>query len=604
MYLLAKDALDKMILTASGWRSIFSADGDGESFCKDIMPAHKIIAAVAAKVFSDFLSGNDGAIIVGRDTRPTGEAIADAVIRSLLAAGRESKYVGVVAAPEIMAFARKTKTAGFVYISASHNPIGHNGIKFGLSDGGVLKADKNALLVSDLKMFLASEKLTEGIPALIESVSAEELARVYAAQDGNKKAALSAYREFTEEVIAGSEEPSEREKIFSVIREAIKKRPLGIVADFNGSARTVSIDRDFFSALGCSFYSVNDKPGEIAHNIIPEGESLVPCRDFLDAMRKQDSSLMLGYMPDCDGDRGNLVFWDESLGEARILKAQEVFALACVAELSFMVWKGEIKYDSSGKALTKVALAVNDPTSLRIDRIAKAFGASVFRAEVGEANVVELARKLRDKGYLVRILGEGSSGGTIIHPSTVRDPIDTLGAIIKLLSIKSGKKRGLFEIWCALSNQKELYREDFTLADIISSLPAFVTTESVSNDAILNVKALDHGFLKGKYQKIFLRGWEEKKSFFMETYGISSWDVIAYNGTEEKRGISSFADAGRGGLKIEFSNLAGETVAFIWMRGSGTEPVFRVMADAVGPDNSLERTLIEWQRQMTLKADL
>ena len=602
MCLWIKDVLDKMILTASGWRSIFSADGDGESPCKDILPVHKIISAVAAKVFLDFLSGNDGAILVGRDTRPTGEAIADAVIRSLLAAGRKIKYAGVVAAPEIMAFTRETKAVGFVYISASHNPIGHNGIKFGLSDGGVLKADKNALLVSAFKTLLASEELTEGIPALLESVSAEEIARVYSAHAENKKSALAAYLRFTEEVITGSDESSEREKIFSALREAIKKRPLGIVADFNGSARTESIDNVFFHTLGCNFYSVND--GEIAHNIIPEGNSLIPCRDFLDAMRKQDPSLILGYMPDCDGDRGNLVIWDESLGEARILKAQEVFALACVAELSFMVWKGELQYDNNGKALTKAALAVNDPTSLRIDRIAKAFDAGVFRAEVGEANVVELAGKLREKGYLVRILGEGSSGGTIIHPSTVRDPIDTLGAIIKLLSIKSGEKRGLFETWCAFSNQTALYREDFTMADIISSLPAFVTTETISNDAILNVKTLDHGFLKGRYQKIFLREWEEKKSFFMETYGISSWDVIAYNGTEEKRGISSFADAGRGGLKIEFSNLAGETVAFIWMRGSGTEPVFRVMADAVGPDNSLERTLIEWQRQMTLLSDL
>jgi len=607
MCLWIKETLDKMILTASGWRSIFSADGDGESSRKDILPAHRIIVAAAAKVFSDFLGNTDGAVIVGRDTRPTGEAIADAVIRSLVAAGREIKYTGIVAAPEIMAFARESKAAGFVYISASHNPIGHNGIKFGLSDGGVLKADKNALLVLALKTFLAREDLTEGIPALLESVPTEKLTKVYASQDENKKAALAAYREFTEKVITGSEELSEREKIFSVLLEAIKKRPLGVAADFNGSARTVSIDRDFFHTLGINFYSLND--GEIAHNIVPEGNSLIPCRDFLESTHKQDPSLILGYMPDCDGDRGNLVFWDESLGKARMLKAQEVFALACVAELSYMVWKGELKYDNKGKAVTSAAIAVNDPTSLRINRVAKAFGANVFRAEVGEANVVQLAGKLRENGYLVRILGEGSNGGTIIHPSTVRDPIDTLGAIIKLLSIKSdknriGEKRGLFEIWCTLSNQKELYREDFTMADIISSLPVFVTTETVSDEAILNVKTLDHGLLKGKYQEIFMQEWEEKKSFFMETYGISSWDVIAYNGTEEKRGLADFADAGRGGLKIEFLNLSGEVVAFIWMRGSGTEPVFRVMADAAGPDNSLERTLIEWQRQMVFQADL
>jgi phosphoglucomutase len=303
------------------------------------------------------------------------------------------------------------------------------------------------------------------------------------------------------------------------------------------------------------------------------------------------------------------VVWDESLGGARILKAQDVFALACVAELSYMVWKGELKYDDNGKAFVKAALVVNDPTSLRIDRIAKAFGASVFRAEVGEANVVELAAKLRKNGYIVRILGEGSSGGTIIHPSTVRDPIDTLGAIIKLLSIRSienryGEKQGLFEIWCCLSSQKGLYRKDFSISDIISSLPAFVSTEIISCEAMLNVKILDHGLLKGRYQKIFMREWEEKKSFFMETYGISSWDAIAYNGTEEKRGLADFAEAGRGGLKIEFLNLAGDTIAFIWMRGSGTEPIFRVMADAAGPNNGLERILIEWQRQMVLRSDL
>jgi phosphoglucomutase len=292
------------------------------------------------------------------------------------------------------------------------------------------------------------------------------------------------------------------------------------------------------------------------------------------------------------------------LQKARILKAQEVFALACVAELSYLVWKGELKYDDNGKALARAALVVNDPTSLRIDRIAKAFDVGVFRAEVGEANVVELAGKLREKGYLVRILGEGSSGGTIIHPSTVRDPVDTLGAIIKLLSIRTGKDGGLFKIWCGVSKQTGLYRQDFTLADIISSLPAFVTTETVSSDAMINVKSLDHGLLKGRYQKNFIREWEEKKRFFIEKYGISGWRAIAYNGTVEKRDPADFAEAGRGGLKIEFLNFAGEAVAFIWMRGSGTEAVFRVMSDAVGPGNDLERTLIEWQRQMTLESDI
>jgi phosphoglucomutase len=74
---------------------------------------------------------------------------------------------------------------------------------------------------------------------------------------------------------------------------------------------------------------------------------------------------------------------------------------------------------------------------------------------------------------------------------------------------------------------------------------------------------------------------------------------------EEKRGISRFSEAGRGGLKIEF--FAGskerqkEAIACIWMRSSKTEPVFRVMADAESA--LMERTFIEWQRRMAMKAD-
>jgi phosphoglucomutase len=271
------------------------------------------------------------------------------------------------------------------------------------------------------------------------------------------------------------------------------------------------------------------------------------------------------------------------------------------------VWTGELKYDTNGKALAKAALAVNDPTSLRIDRIGRAFDVPVFRAEVGEANVVGLARKLREQGYLVRILGEGSAGGTIIHPSAVRDPIDTLGAIIKLLAIRDGGEagRGLFEIWCGRSDHA--YRDDFALSDIIASLPAFVTTGAYTGDAVLRVKAADHSVLKERYQGIFLREWEEKKQTLNERFGITGWEAAAYNGTEEKRNIARFGDAGRGGLKIEFHRGA-ESCACIWMRGSGTEPVFRVMADAsdsklAGSARALERTLIEWQRKMVQEAD-
>jgi hypothetical protein len=70
-----------------------------------------------------------------------------------------------------------------------------------------------------------------------------------------------------------------------------------------------------------------------------------------------------------------------------------------------------------------------------------------------------------------------------------------------------------------------------------------------------------------------------------------------------------FRDAGRGGLRIIFfRDRRGRdskhwAFAFIWMRGSGTEKAFRVMADVRGNDPSAEREFLAWQTRMVLEAD-
>jgi phosphoglucomutase len=608
------NALAAMILSASGWRGIFAIDGDAESRREEIDPAHGVITAAAGGVFAEYLRKNSGSaardnaarnnaapvVIVGMDTRPTGSAIADTLIRSLLFEGCDVRFAFITAAPEIMAYARtyaepySERGAGFVYISASHNPIGHNGLKFGLTDGGVLPGVEAARLIDAFKTGMAAPDRIARASKAIQEADREQVNRVYREAQGIKDEAYRAYLRFTRELVGAGEATA----------RFLKDAPLGIVADLNGSARTLSIDRELLSGMGVSFKTINDEPRKIVHRIVPEGESLEPCRRFLEEAHRQDPSYALGYVPDCDGDRGNLVIWDGNVGQARILAAQEVFALACAAELAYLVWAGELRYDNRGNALDKVAVAVNDPTSLMIDRIAHAFDVPVFRAEVGEANVVGLARKLRARGYTVRILGEGSAGGAITHPSAVRDPVDTVAALIKLLTLRSaGDKKGLFELWRDLSDQAEVYRPDFTLEDIIAALPAFVTTGMYTPDAVLHVSTKDHALLKDRYQGIFLREWEERKEQLAAKYGITGWEAAGYIKTEEKRGLTRFGEAGSGGLRILFSNKAGHEIACIWMRGSGTEPVFRVMADVEGSNHRMERDLIEWQRRMVAEAD-
>ena len=607
---LLDKALGDLILSASGWRGIFAADGDGESAVPDIAPVHGIILAAAALVFAkrltrDLPPGTAPAVIVGMDTRPTGPAMVDTVIRGLLASGAAVRFAGVTAAPEIMAFARTAKPFGFVYISASHNPIGHNGLKFGLNDGGVLPGPEALSLIEGFRRLMGQGDRIARMAGLINAAGPEALGEVYAGSEQVKKEAYAAYLNFTRELAEGTGERAHpRGGILGRISRSLAARPLSAAADFNGSARTVSIDGELLAGLGVKLYAMNDKPGQIVHRIVPEGESLEPCRLFLEQVHAADPSAILGYVPDCDGDRGNLVIWDEGGKRPRALEAQEVFALACVSELAHLVWTGDLRYDDQGRALDKAAVAVNDPTSLRVDRIARAFDVEVFRAEVGEANVVGLARKLREQGYRVRILGEGSAGGNITHPAAVRDPINTMLSLIKLLAIRSeGDRKGFFEIWSSLSGQTGAYRPDFTLADVIASLPAFATTGTYSPEALLQVKTADHGLLKSRYQGIFLREWEEQKGALRNRYGITGWEAAAYTGMEEKRGIADFSAAGRGGLKISFLNQEGRSTACIWMRGSATEPVFRVMADVEGADREAERFFINWQRRMVGEAD-
>ncbi|MBP5520028.1 MAG: phosphoglucomutase [Treponema sp.] len=582
-----------MILSASGWRKVFAASGNEQDKSPEITETDRSIAVIAADVFFDYLSKKSGqqapVIALGIDTRPTGPALADAMIHALIKKGAIIQYSAVTSAPEIMAFARKID--GFIYISASHNPIGHNGIKFGTNDGGVLSGSENAKLVEDFLNRLKDDNLVIEAVKKAYSCTTSELKSVYEIKESSKHNALYAYKNFINETITGTDNKEYQADFFGMLDTFIAENPIGVVCDFNGSSRYQSIDREFFKERKINFYSINEF--EIAHEIIPEAENLVYVAAEMEKLHKEGhSEVVLGYMPDCDGDRGNIVYWDEKQNKACILKAQEVFSLSVLAELTYSIWQNSDQKDF------KPAVAVNCPTSMRIEEIADSLGAKVFRAEVGEANVVNLARKKRSEGYTVRILGEGSNGGTITYPAAVRDPLNTIFALLKLLMMR---ENGLFEMWCNKSGNK--YKPNFTLTDIIESLPKYTTTGVSEPRAVLKVKTTDHSKLKGAFQKVFEAEWKKKSSSLKKKYGITGWEAVITKGTEETRDVKDFSLSEKGGLKIIFKNKESKPIAFIWMRGSGTEPVFRIMCDAKGDNPQMEKALLEWETSLITKAD-
>ncbi|MBD5406171.1 MAG: phosphoglucomutase [Treponema sp.] len=586
-----------MILSASGWRKVFAESGNEQDTSSSIGQENKAISVFAAEVFANYIKNTSAKetpiVILGMDSRPTGKEIADAAVKSLVQNGISVKCAGIIAAPEIMAYSRNAD--GFMYISASHNPIGHNGIKFGLNTGGVLNAEENAKLTAQFKERCESENAVEEAISILKSAPNKKIEEIYEAMPYTKIEALAAYKKFLLWTISGTQSSEKQNELFSIIKSETKNtdsaRKIGVVCDMNGSARAASVDEKFFTENGISFYAIHNTPGEIAHEIIPESENLVFLAAEMERLQKEGKTdAILGYMPDCDGDRGNIVYWDEKARRATILKAQEVFSLSVLAELSYAKWINK------QNANFKSAVAVNCPTSMRIDEIATTLGAKVFRAEVGEANVVSCAQEKRAAGYNVRIFGEGSNGGTITHPSSVRDPLNTVFAIIKLLSIKE-----LYKNWCDLTGA--FYSDDFSLTDILDTLPKYTTTGVSESRAVLHIATKDHSLLKSRFQNVFQNEWTLKKDELYEKYKILYWECVITNGTKETRRVTDFSKSGRGGLKIVFYDEENIPVAFIWMRGSGTEPVFRILCDVKGDNPEMERFLLQWETQMLTVAD-
>ena len=618
------EAAAPLILSASGWRKVFASPlpgdetapwsggaGAEDSLTTRISAADAVIAVFMAKAFGDFIVGQDSgrgslspSVLLGIDTRPTGPAIADIFARVLLGMGIGVRYCFIISAPEIMALAGKAgrlppgdplRIAGFAYISASHNPPGHNGVKFGLGTGGVLGAAQIAPLINAFRASIGSATPSSDALALVSAPGRELIASCYRECGQWKRQAVSAYTLFTHEVLTGVADLEGQAACLDELAQSCAKRPLGIVAELNGSARTLSIDRDFLEGLSVRGKFFNDAPRKFVRRIVPEGESLSLCMRLLAEARAKDPSYQLGYAPDCDGDRGNLVFFDKTGGAARILEAQEVFSLSCLSELAGLY---------RGSAPAKVAVVVNDATSMRIEKIAGFFGAAVFRAETGEANVVSLADELRRDGWTVRILGEGSNGGTITHPSRVRDPLSTLGAMIRLLRLPDTQASpGLFRLWLKALGRESEYSDDYDLADVIATLPRWATTSVFEERAALRVKTADKKLLKTRYGAVFALEWERKKAELLRAYDIWTWKALATNGISEKEVGKDFASSGSGGLRIVFSGRDGEAKAFLWMRGSGTEPVFRIMADVEGGGPDDEEFFLSWHTAMVRAAD-
>lgn len=94
-------------------------------------------------------------IIVGCDTRISGGMLANALMAGICSVGANAIYVGVMPTPAIAYLTRKHRVDAGVVISASHNPMEFNGIKFFNGDGyklsDTLEDEIEALIKNNMK---------------------------------------------------------------------------------------------------------------------------------------------------------------------------------------------------------------------------------------------------------------------------------------------------------------------------------------------------------------------------------------------------------------------------------------------------------------------
>ncbi|MGY3751019.1 phosphoglucosamine mutase [Vagococcus acidifermentans] len=83
-------------------------------------------------------------VLVGRDTRISGQLLEQALVSGLMSVGIEVLQLGVISTPGVAYLTRMQKAAAGVMISASHNPAEDNGIKFFGSDGFKLLDEQEA----------------------------------------------------------------------------------------------------------------------------------------------------------------------------------------------------------------------------------------------------------------------------------------------------------------------------------------------------------------------------------------------------------------------------------------------------------------------------
>lgn len=362
---------DTLMISVSGMRGIVG---------KDLTP--ELVARHAAALGAWARSRGKPSVVLGRDARTSGPMFARAATAGLMSVGAEVIDVGMVPTPTVQLAVEHHHAGAGLILTASHNPIEWNALKFVGPDGIFLDGEAGAAV---------RELAEKGPPrAGWEGV-------------GGYREDRDAIARHLDQVLA----------LPMVDVAAIKARRFHVALDCVRGAGGTTIPA-LLERLGCRVSAINlETDGKFPRAPEPLPENL---GDLSQLVRESGASI--GFAVDPDVDRLAIVNEKgDPIGEDYTL------ALAVRAVL------GENRTQRSESP----AVVANLSTSLVVEDAARMCGARFVRAAVGEANV---ARSIRDERAAIG--GEGN-GGVILPALHIGRDAPVGVALILLLLAKSGE---------------------------------------------------------------------------------------------------------------------------------------------------------------------
>src|ERR1700712_437192 len=140
---------------------LFGTDGI-RGVANGVLTAELALGVAASAVRILHRAGATGAdrptVVVGRDTRPSGEFLEAATVAGLASAGADVIRLGVVPTPLVAHAVAESGAALGVMLSASHNPMPDNGIKLFAAGGFKLPDEVEDAIEADVAASVADPK--------------------------------------------------------------------------------------------------------------------------------------------------------------------------------------------------------------------------------------------------------------------------------------------------------------------------------------------------------------------------------------------------------------------------------------------------------------